>query len=177
MKISLICGSLRKQSLNKKLCAALIELLKPAHEVRWMDLASLSLPVFNEDIEEQYKSKLEKHLSSYADTQLWLIVSPEYNGSISCVLKNDLDWISRANLKFFEKKNVMLLSASPGQLGGLRGLWHARHTLDVLNAYTHPTMIAVSKAHERVQEDRFQLSEKEQKIVNEVVHDIQLRIG
>ena len=83
-----------------------------------------------------------------------LISSPEYNSSISGVLKNAIDWASRdpggteEPLACFKNKTAGLMAASPGALGGLRGLVHLRAILGNIQVLVIPEQIAVSKAHE-----------------------------
>ena len=83
----------------------------------------------------------------------WLIAAPEYNSSITGVLKNTIDWVSRSDdgdespLIAFRGKVVSLMSASPGALGGLRGLVHVRSILGNLGCIILPDQVAVRNAH------------------------------
>jgi NAD(P)H-dependent FMN reductase len=82
-----------------------------------------------------------------------LISSPEYNSSISGALKNAIDWASRAEkgeapLACFEGKVAGLLSASPGALGGLRGLVTVRSILSNIRVLVLPEQVSVMKANE-----------------------------
>ena len=82
-----------------------------------------------------------------------LISAPEYNSSITGVLKNAIDWASRpaageAPLVCFAGKVVALMSASPGMLGGLRGLVTIRSLLSNIRVIVLPDQVAVPKAHE-----------------------------
>jgi NAD(P)H-dependent FMN reductase len=87
-----------------------------------------------------------------------LLSSPEYNSSITGVLKNTIDWASRPApgeppLVAFDGKVAGLLSASPGNLGGLRGLVHVRAILGNIGVYVVPGQVAISRAHEAFAED------------------------
>jgi chromate reductase, NAD(P)H dehydrogenase (quinone) len=87
-----------------------------------------------------------------------LIVSPEYNSSITAVLKNAIDWASRREgdekpLAAFVGKTAGLLSASNGALGGLRGLVHLRSILGNIQVLVLPEQFALSKAQEAFGED------------------------
>jgi NAD(P)H-dependent FMN reductase len=82
-----------------------------------------------------------------------LISAPEYNSSITAVLKNTIDWVSRpvpgeAALNCFDGKVAALMSASPGALGGLRGLVHVRAILQNIRVLTIPDQVAVPNAGE-----------------------------
>ena len=96
-----------------------------------------------------------------------LIASPEYNSSITAVLKNAIDWVSRPaqgepSLVAFKGKVATLMSASPGALGGLRGLVHVRSILGNLGVIVLPNQIAVAKAHEALKPDGSLLDPKQQ---------------
>jgi NAD(P)H-dependent FMN reductase len=87
-----------------------------------------------------------------------LLACPEYNSSITPLLKNTIDWVSRpaegeAPLAAFDGKAAALLTASPGALGGLRGLVHVRSILGNIRVLVLPTQVAVSKADEAFGED------------------------
>jgi NAD(P)H-dependent FMN reductase len=87
-----------------------------------------------------------------------LIASPEYNSSISPLLKNTIDWLSRSvngeyGLLPFRDKVAALLAASPGGLGGLRGLVHVRAILGNIGVLVLPDQLAVSKADQAFNAD------------------------
>jgi NAD(P)H-dependent FMN reductase len=87
-----------------------------------------------------------------------LISAPEYNSSITAVLKNTIDWVSRpvpgeAPLACFDGKVASLMSASPGALGGLRGLVHVRAILGNIKVLVLPDQVAISRAGEAFNPD------------------------
>jgi NAD(P)H-dependent FMN reductase len=87
-----------------------------------------------------------------------LLACPEYNSSITGVLKNTIDWVSRPRdgeppLAAFTGKVAALLSASPGALGGLRGLVHVRAILGNIGVVVLPTQVAVSRAFDAFDDD------------------------
>jgi chromate reductase, NAD(P)H dehydrogenase (quinone) len=88
----------------------------------------------------------------------FLIAAPEYNSSITAALKNTIDWVSRPMpgeppLLGFMSKAAALMSASPGGLGGLRGLVHVRSILANIGVLVLPDQIAVVKAFEAFADD------------------------
>ncbi len=160
-KLLAFAGSLRVDSFNKKLIRIAAQGAKNAGaEVTVLDLREFPLPVFDEDLEA--KEGLPTNGRMLKDMFLshhgLLISSPEYNSSVSAVLKNAIDWISRpapgeAPLGCFVNKVAAILSASPGALGGLRGLVHLRAILGNIKVLVLPEQIAVGKAHEAFQPD------------------------
>jgi chromate reductase len=154
-KILAFAGSLRADSYNKKLIKIAIKGAEQAGaEVTHIDLLDYQLPIYNEDIETkeglpQNALKLKKLMW---DHDGFLIASPEYNSSISGVLKNTIDWASRqatpeeVYLSCFIGKVAALMSASPGGLGGLRGLVTVRSILENINTIVLPEQKTIPQA-------------------------------
>src|SRR4051812_23259552 len=123
MKYLLFSGSLRTGSLNKKLVAVAEKIIsgKAENEVSIADIRSLSIPVYDGDIEAAGIPEGVKKLGSMIQAANAIVISsPEYNGSIAGSLKNTIDWISRLRPVPFEGKPVLLLGASPGGFGAIR---------------------------------------------------------
>lgn len=156
-KILVFAGSTRTGSLNKRLAKFASEAARAAGaEVTFLDLRDLGLPLYDGDFEEanglpEGARKL-KTLMQASDG--FLIASPEYNSSVTAVLKNAIDWASRTEtddepaLVAFRGKVAALASASPGALGGLRGLVHLRSILGNLGVLVLPDQVTVSNAHD-----------------------------
>ncbi|MGH9999159.1 MAG: NADPH-dependent FMN reductase [Nitrosopumilaceae archaeon] len=155
-KILAFAGSTRTDSFNKKLIKIATNGARDAGaEVTVIDLHDFPMPVYDGDLEQRdglpaTARKLKDLMLSH---QGFLISSPEYNSSISGVLKNTIDWTSRQSqgeipLACFKNKVAGLMSASPGGLGGLRGLVHVRAILENIGVLVIPEQIAVAKAHE-----------------------------
>src|SRR5215471_4093780 len=136
-RILAFAGSLRRESFNKKLVPIAVKGAREAGaEVTLIDLKDFPLPLFDQDLEAeqgmpQNGAKLKR---LFIEHDGLLISSPEYNSSITGVLKNAIDWVSRPapdepSLVAFRGKVATLMSASPGALGGLRGLVHLRSIL------------------------------------------------
>lgn len=150
-------GSTRTGSYNKKLVHVAAEAAREAGaEVTVIDLRDLALPLFDEDLEEAQglpeNAKALKSMLRAADGLL--ISSPEYNSSITAVLKNAIDWASRAETDdepphaCFRGKVATLMAASPGGLGGIRGLVHLRAILGNMGVIVLPDQIALPAAYE-----------------------------
>lgn len=137
-KILAFSGSLRKESLNKKLLMVAVEGARAAGaEVTVVDFKEYSLPIYDGDYEELHGlPKGVKELKAlFWDHEGLLIASPENNSSLSAALKNVIDWVSRPQtpdepfLSCFLNKKAALMSASIGYMGGVRGLMNLAHIL------------------------------------------------
>ena len=155
-RILAFAGSTRKESFNKKLIHIAVQGARDAGaEVTLIDLKDFSLPLFDQDLEAEQgmPENGQKLKKLFIDHDGLLIASPEYNSSITAVLKNAVDWVSRPApnepaLVGFKGKVATLMSTSPGALGGLRGLVHVRSILGNIGVIVLPDQIAVAKAHE-----------------------------
>jgi NAD(P)H-dependent FMN reductase len=156
-KILAFAGSTRDQSFNKRLVRIAADGARAAGvETTLIDLRDYPLPIFDEDLEAEqgmpaHAAKLKELFVSHDGL---LIASPEYNSSLTAVLKNVIDWVSRSSegeppLTAFSGKAAAILSASPGALGGLRGLVHLRAILSNLNVIVLPEQTAVGSAHDQ----------------------------
>ena len=150
-------GSTRRASFNNRLVRIAESGARDAGgSVTHIDLRDYRLPIFDQD-EEAASGKPDNARALkqlMCDHDGLLIASPEYNSSVTAALKNMIDWTSRSDdddlfpLVAFRGKVVTLMSASPGALGGLRGLVHLRSILANLGCIVLPDQVAVSKAHE-----------------------------
>ncbi len=148
-------GSTREDSLNKKLVKAAASMIdKLGVPVTVIDLRDYALPLYDADLESHsgFPAAALTLRKLMQDHTGFLFSCPEYNGSMSAVFKNAIDWASRPkpdepDLLCFKKKVVALLSASPGGLGGLRGLVPVRLLMGNIGSLVIPTQFALSKAH------------------------------
>jgi len=160
-KILAFAGSTRTDSYNKKLVKiSSIGATDAGADVTVIDLRDFPMPIYDGDLEQ--KDGLPSNARKLKDIMLshqgFLISSPEYNSSISAVFKNTIDWTSRQSegeipLACFKNKVAGIMSASPGMLGGLRGLVHVRSILGNIGIIVLPDQIAIAKAHEAFNED------------------------
>jgi NAD(P)H-dependent FMN reductase len=154
-KILAFAGSLRKNSFNKKMVDTAVKGAEEAGAVvTLIDLKDYPLPIYDQDIEDatglpENALKLKK---LFMENDGLLIAAPEYNSSISGVLKNVIDWVSRpaigesVYLCCFINKVVVLMSASPGNLGGMRGLVHVRSIFGNINSIVLPAQKCIPNA-------------------------------
>ena len=160
-RILAFAGSARTESFNKKLVTIAAGGARSAGaDLTMIDLKDFPLPVFDQDLEAasgmpESAARLKKLMIEHDG---FLVSAPEHNSSITALLKNVIDWTSRAAagepaLAAFSGKAVSLMSASPGALGGLRGLVHVRSILGNIGVLVLPDQIAVAKAHEAFNPD------------------------
>jgi NAD(P)H-dependent FMN reductase len=155
-RILAFAGSTRTDSFNKRLVTVAAAGARAAGaEVTLIDLRDYPLPVYDGDLEARdgLPANARKLKDLFLAHQGLLISAPEYNSSITAVLKNTIDWVSRpvpgeAALNCFDGKVAALMSASPGALGGLRGLVHVRAILQNIRVLTIPEQVAVPNASE-----------------------------
>ena len=167
-KVLAFAGSTRSNSFNKRLVQTAAKFVEEAGAVvTILDLRDYPLPLYDGDLEElegapAHATTLYELFKSH---DALLISSPEYNSSISGVLKNTIDWVSRPRdgeppLAAFTGKVAALFSASPGQLGGLRGLVHLRSILSNIGMLVIPDQVAVGAAHQAFDDDGSLVDEK-----------------
>jgi len=148
-RILAFAGSARRESLNRKLLAVAVEATRAAGgDVTLIDLNDYPLPLYHgdrEDAEGLPPAAAQLIELVNAHTGL-LIASPEYNSFPTPLLKNTIDWISRAEENPFIGKVAAVVSASPGALGGVRSLMHVRHLLLHLGCHVVPAQCILPHA-------------------------------
>lgn len=161
-KILAFAGSARAGSFNKKLIAIGADAARAAGaEVTLLDLHDLPLPLYDGDLEEVkgLPDNAKKLKTLMREHDGFFISAPEYNSSITPLLKNAIDWASRQEtdaeppLVCYRGKTAALLSASPGGLGGIRGLVTVRSILGNIGVFVLPDQVSISSAHEAFDEN------------------------
>ncbi len=155
-RILAFAGSARGNSYNKHLVGIAARGAEQAGaQVTALDLRDYPLPVFDEDLERDQGPPAHAVAlkALFIEHHGLLIAAPEYNSSITPLLKNTIDWVSRKTgdepaLAAYRGKTAALMSASPGALGGLRGLVHVRAILGNIGVLLLPDQVAVPRAFE-----------------------------
>lgn len=163
-------GSARRESFNKLLLrAALRGAVSAGASCTFLDLRDYPLPVYDADLEakEGLPAQAVELRRIFSASDGFLVSAPEYNGSISALLKNTIDWISRSesaqpDLSPYSGKTAAIMAASPGPLGGLRGLRIVRELFNNLGITVLPTQITLRAAHEEFSDSGELLRESQQ---------------
>lgn len=142
-----LSGSLRKASLNTALLRAAVTLAPPGMTLTPFDLGAL--PMLNEDLVASpgaWPEPVAAFRAALASADAVLLVSPEYNHSFPAVLKNALDWASRAPASPLPGKPVAVFGASQGGFGTVRMQEHLRPVLSALGmlALTRPEVFVAN---------------------------------
>ena len=154
LRILVLAGSTRKDSIHRKLARLTVEALQAAGvDATFADLHDYPMPLYDGDMEAELgipsTAKALKELARRSDG--FAIASPEYNGSFPAVLKNAIDWISRPepgerSLEVFRGRAAAILSASPGPGGGRRVLKHLRELLEMIGVSVIPQELSIARA-------------------------------
>jgi len=160
-KILAFAGSARTDSWNKKLARLGAELArKQGAEVTFVDLRDHPMPIYDGDLEAEHglPDGVVRWKALFAEHDGLLLACPEYNSSITPLLKNAIDWASRPApgekpLAAFRGKTAGLLAGSPGALGGLRGLVTVRSILGNIGVHVCPTQAAFPKVNQAFGDD------------------------
>lgn len=155
-KILVISGSARRDSVNLKLARVACRIgAELGANCELVDPREYVLPLYNGDLEESQglPAAAVELKKAFGAVDGLLFCSPEYNSSITPLLKNLIDWVSRPAagdeppLSAYRGKVAGLVAASPGALGGLRGLVHLRSILGNIGVHVIPTQYALAGAY------------------------------
>ena len=151
VRVLLVSASLRRDSLNRRLTElAARAAASSGATTEVADIREFDCPFYDGDLEQV--SGLPDGAHQFGErlkaSDALVISSPEYNASIPGVLKNLIDWVSRARPQPFNGKQCLLMSASPSMAGGNRGLWSLRVPLEHLGTRVYPDMFSLAQAHE-----------------------------
>jgi NAD(P)H-dependent FMN reductase len=161
VRVLAFAGSARRESLNKRLVRVAAAVARDAGaEVTLLDLDDFEMPVYHGDHEAAggLPPAARRLREAFLAHDALLISSPENNASVPAALKNAIDWVSRPHagqngLVPYQGKVAALLAASPGALGGLRGLQHLRAILQTLGVLVLTEQFALPRAHEAFDAD------------------------
>lgn len=177
IKILALAGSTRRDSLNRTLIQAATAIAQGAGaEVTLLDLNDYPLPLYNGDLEarEGLPESALRLKTLFKSHDALMIASPEYNSSVSPLLKNTLDWVSRewqgeSGLLPYQNKLAAIMAASPGALGGMRMLPHLRQILNTLGVMVLPGQFSLAHADQAFDDTGLKSPQRLESLILELI--------
>ena len=165
-------GGLRRDSFNKAILRAALELVPSEARIEIFDLAGI--PPFNQDLEKEPPEKVKEFKTKIRSADAILIATPEYNYSIPGVLKNAIDCASRPyGDNAFEGKPVAVMGASIGMTGTARAQYHLRQCFVFLNMYPlNQPEVMVPFAHEKIDKEGKVIDQMTRQKIKELLENL-----
>jgi chromate reductase, NAD(P)H dehydrogenase (quinone) len=165
-------GSLRKNSYNRSILRAAVELVPKDARLEIFDLEGI--PPFNQDLENQPSEKVKEFKAKIKAADAILIATPEYNYSIPGVLKNAIDCASRPyGDNAFEHKPVAIMGASVGFAGSARAQYHLRQCFVFLTCFAlNQPEVMVPFAQEKIDKDGNLTDQKTREKIGELLEGL-----
>ena len=153
LKILAISGSLRKSSFNSAALKVAEELAGDGATFTFADLSTI--PLYDQDLrDKQVPGAVQTLNDQILAADAILFSTPEYNYSVSGVLKNAIDWLSRLDPQPFADKPVAVMSASMSAFGGARAQYDLRRILIYLDAhFVNKPEVMIAFAHQKFDGD------------------------
>ncbi|KIF80687.1 NADPH-dependent FMN reductase [Noviherbaspirillum autotrophicum] len=130
--VAILVGSLRKDSLNRKMANALIGLAPPSLRMEIVEIGNL--PLYNQDFDPDPPQPVRDFKQRVQAADAVLFITPEYNRSVPGVLKNAIDTASRPyGQSAWDGKPGAVVSVSPSKIGGFGANHHLRQSMVFLN--------------------------------------------
>ncbi|NEX61974.1 NADPH-dependent FMN reductase [Noviherbaspirillum galbum] len=131
-KVAVLVGSLRKDSINRKMAKALVAMAPPSLQMAIVEIGQL--PLYNQDDDANPPQASRDFKQQIQSSDAVLFITPEYNRSVPGVLKNAIDIASRPyGQSAWDGKPAGVISVSPGAIGGFGANHHLRQSLVFLN--------------------------------------------
>lgn len=171
-KIFAFAGSLRKDSYNKALLRAAMELVPAGTRLEIFDLEGI--PPFNQDLEMEPVEKLREFKAKIRAADAVLIATPENNYSIPGVLKNAIDCASRPyGDNAFDQKPVAVMGASVGMIGTARAQYHLRQCFVFLNCFAlNQPEVMVPFAQDKIDSDGRLTDQKTRELIRQLLENL-----
>jgi chromate reductase len=133
LKVAIVIGSNRRESINRRLAEALVRLVGNRMEAHFIRIDDL--PMYNPDLESDRPATVNRFTQEIASADALLVVMPEHNRSIPAVLKNAIDWGSKPmDRNVWKGKVAAITGTSPGAIGTAVGQQHLRQILGILGS-------------------------------------------
>lgn len=171
IKIVALSGSLRKGSYLRQVVRSLQQIAPDGVEIS--DFPLHEIPLYNQDVENEvgFPAPVQKLRDAIAEADGVIFATPEYNGGISGVLKNAIDWASRQGL--LAKRPAAPITGTPGALGGTKAQEQLRSVLNHLGMYVMPRpAIAIPQIHEKFENNTI-VDEQTRNFIREWLEEFQ----
>jgi chromate reductase len=172
IKVAGLSGSLRKDSYNSALLRAASQLLPEGITLEIVSI--VDLPFYNADVERSgFPPVVEDFRRRLAAADAILLATPEYNFSVSGVLKNALEWASRPPNPPMSGKPCALMGASVSPLGTARGQFHLRHICVSLNTFAlNAPHVDVTEAAKKFDSDGRLIDQGARDIIRQLLNEL-----
>lgn len=174
-RILAFSGSARRESFNRKLLAAVVERVRAAGgEVTVLDFNELSMPLYHGDLEkaEGMPENAKRFVALILQHDALLVASPEYNSQMTPLLKNAIDWATRADENPLKGRVAAVVSASPGNFGGIRSMTLSRQLLTHLGCHVIPAQCILPNADKAFDEQGTLTEPRAQKAALAVANEL-----
>jgi chromate reductase len=132
IKLVAFCGSLRKASFNRMALQAFIERVPAGVTVETIEIGDW--PMYDADVQAKgFPAPVQAAQQAILGADGVVFATPEYNYSVSGVLKNAIDWLSRMTPQPFAAKPIGIMGATMGMLGTARAQYHLRQMMVFLD--------------------------------------------
>ena len=174
MKILVYSASLRTESINFKLSQLMARIAEEiGAEVDFARFNEFEMPLYNFD--DQTASGVPEGATALAKritaSDGMILSVPEYNWLPAPTIKNAIDWLSRIQPVPLDKKSILLSSASPSLVGGVRGLTSLRISFESLGTWVYPKMFALAQAPQAFDSDGNLVDDALSKMLHDMVED------
>ncbi len=167
-----IAGSLRRESYNRSLLQAAVELAPEGARIETFDIDGI--PGFNQDDEQNPPEQVVDLKQRIRSADAVLFVTPEYNYSVPGVLKNAIDWASRPyGDSAWTGKPAAIMGATVGTIGTARAQYHLRQMFVFLNMYAvNQPEVMVANAHKHFDQDGKLTDETAKKLIRQLLEEL-----
>lgn len=150
-KIGVIVGSNSKESINRKYAKALVKLAGTTHSFCFIDL--YDLPIHNRDLQQSPPKEVVAFKEAGSKVDAYLILTPEYNRSISSELKSAIDWGSKPQGTSIWAKPSVIGGTSPGAIGTGIAQQHLRSILSIMGSLVMPSDLYLTFKPDMIDDD------------------------
>jgi NAD(P)H-dependent FMN reductase len=181
MKIVIIPGSNRAESINAKLCGAMAKLYEArGAQVTLLSLSDFEMPIYDGDWEEAHGTPIaaQELRAEITAHDAVLMVSPEHNGCMPAMLKNAIDWLTRLDdMQAFRGPVWSIGSCTPGAMSGIQVMRQMQFVLNRLGAELVPTQLGIGHAGSAFTDDGALANERSAAQANQQIDMVYERVG